>query len=174
MWTPYGVLLGEFIFPVFWGGVHVVQMEQLESMQTPDGLHKDSGQKIGWATTKKKCLDSTWAPGIDLDSTWNLWGRVKSSQLVVLRAEMVKESQWADDLSEIWTWGMHISSTLQCPTYSCRYPVIPMEFHWNKNGTKQTKVGILLYLSQFSSCADIYTFLFPCHFYTMFTPVHNP
>ena len=76
-------------------------MEQLESMQTPDGLHKDSGQKIGWATTKKNCLDSTWAPGIDLDSTWNLWGRVKSSQLVVLRAEMVKESQWADDLSGI-------------------------------------------------------------------------
>ena len=76
-------------------------MEQLEPMRTPDGLHKDSGQKIGWATTKKKRLESTWARGIDLDSTWNLWGRVNSSQLVKLRAEIVKESQWADDLSEI-------------------------------------------------------------------------
>ena len=54
MWTPYGVLLGEFIFPVFRGGVHVVQMEQLESNWTPHGLHIDSRQKIGWATTKKK------------------------------------------------------------------------------------------------------------------------
>ena len=54
MWTPYGVLLGGFIFPVFRGGVHVVQMEQLESNQTLHGLHMDSGQKIGWATTKKK------------------------------------------------------------------------------------------------------------------------
>ena len=51
MWTPYGVLL---IFPVFRGGVHVVQMEQLESNRTPHGVHMDSGQKIGWATTKKK------------------------------------------------------------------------------------------------------------------------
>ena len=51
MWTPYGVLLGD---PVFWGGVHVVQMEQLESNWTPHGLHMDSGQKIGWATTQKK------------------------------------------------------------------------------------------------------------------------
>ena len=38
MWTPYGVLLGEFIFPVFRGGVHVVQMEQLESNWTPHGI----------------------------------------------------------------------------------------------------------------------------------------
>ena len=58
-------------------------------------------------------------------------------------------------------------STLQCPTYSCRNPVIPqefqwnplipvefqwnsqestgipLEFHWNKTGIKQTKVEIL-------------------------------
>ena len=65
-------------------------------------------------------------------------------------------------------------STLQCPTYSCRNPVIPVEFHWNKNGIKQTKVEILIYLSHFSSCADIYTFLFLCHFYTMFTPILYP
>ena len=26
---------------------------------------------------------------------------------------------------------------------------IPLEFHWNKNGIKQTKVEILIYLSQF-------------------------
>ena len=51
MWTPYGVLLGD---PVFRGGVHVVQMEQLESNWTPHGLHMDSGQKIGWDTTQKK------------------------------------------------------------------------------------------------------------------------
>ena len=78
----------------------------------------------------------------------------------------------------------HVRSTLQCPTYSCRNlvipvefqwnPVIPLEFHWNKNGIKQTKVEILIYLSQFSSCADIYTFLFPCHLYSMFTPVLYP
>ena len=70
MWTPYGVLLGD---PVFQGGVHVVQMEQLESNWTPHGLHMDSGQKIGWATTQKKMSK------VHMDSTWNLWGRVKSS-----------------------------------------------------------------------------------------------
>ena len=67
---------------------------------------------------------------------------------------------------------------LQESSHSSRIPVesigIPLEFHWNKNGIKHTKVDILLYLSQFSSCADIYTFLFPCHFYTMFTPVLYP
>ena len=42
MWSPYGVLLGQFIFPVFRGGVHVVQMEQLESSWTPHGLHMES------------------------------------------------------------------------------------------------------------------------------------
>ena len=51
---------------------------------------------------------------------------------------------------------------------------ILVEFHWHENGIKQTKVEILIYLSQFSSCADIYTFLFPCHFYSMFTPVLYP
>ena len=35
MCTPYGVLLGD---PVFRGGVHVVQMEQLESNWTPHGF----------------------------------------------------------------------------------------------------------------------------------------
>ena len=93
---------------------------------------------------------------------------------------------------------MHDPSTLQCPTYSCRNPAgirsfqwnsggihrNPQEFHWNpagiqsfqwnKNGIKQTKVEILIYLSQFLSCADIYTFLFPCHFYSSFTPVLYP
>ena len=72
----------------------------------------------------------------------------------------------------------HSSGILQESSHSNRIPVesigIPLEFHWNKNGIKHTKVEILLYLSQFSSCADIYTFLFPCHFYTMFTPVLNP
>ena len=54
MWTPYGVLLGDFIFPVFRCGLHVVQMEQLESRWTPVGLQMDSRQKFGWATTKEK------------------------------------------------------------------------------------------------------------------------
>ena len=71
MWTPYGVLLGD--------PVHVVQMEQLESNWTPHGLHMDSGQKIGWATTQKKMSK------VHMDSTWNLWGRVKSSQVVAWR-----------------------------------------------------------------------------------------
>ena len=31
-------------------------------------------------------------------------------------------------------------STLQCPTYSCRNLVIPVEFCWNSTGIKQTKV----------------------------------
>ena len=45
--------LAEWI-PVFRGGVHVVQMEQLDYNWTPHVLHMDSRQKIGWATTKKK------------------------------------------------------------------------------------------------------------------------
>ena len=57
--------------------------------------------------------------------------------------------------------------TLQCPTYSCRNPVIPVEstgipqeFHWNKNGIKQTKVEILIYLSQFLKlCRSIQFYL---------------
>ena len=72
MWTPYGVLLDEFIFPVFQGGFHVVQMEQLESNRTPHGVHMDSGQKIGWATTKKKMskvhMDSRDWPGLHMES----------------------------------------------------------------------------------------------------------
>ena len=67
MWTPYGVLLGEFIFPVFRGGVHVVQMEQLESTWILD-------KKLAGLPPKKKCLKSTWTPGIDLDSTWTPHG----------------------------------------------------------------------------------------------------
>ena len=40
--------------PVFRGGVLVVQVEQPDSNWTPHGLHMDSRQKIGWATTKDK------------------------------------------------------------------------------------------------------------------------
>ena len=54
MRTPCGVLLGDFIFPVFQCGLHVVQMEQQDSRWTPVGLQMDSRQKIGWATTKEK------------------------------------------------------------------------------------------------------------------------
>ena len=59
-------------------------------------------------------------------------------------------------------------STLQCPTYSCRNPVIPVEFHWNKNEIKQTKVEILIYLTQFLKlCRYI-------HFSAIFTQVLYP
>ena len=72
---------------------------------------------------------------------------------------------------------------------SCRNPVIPVEFRWNpqeSTGIPVESIGMrmessrlrlkysFIYLSQFSSCADIYTFLFPCHFYSMFTPVLYP
>ena len=50
MWSQAGLL----IKPVVRGGVHVVQMEQLESNWTPDGLQMDSRQKFGWDATKKK------------------------------------------------------------------------------------------------------------------------
>ena len=50
---------------------------------SPAGLHMDStwilDKKLAGLPPKKKSLKSTWTPGIDLDSTWNLWGRVKSS-----------------------------------------------------------------------------------------------
>ena len=36
-------------------------------------------KKLAGLPPKKKCLKSTWTPGIDLDSTWNLWGTIKSS-----------------------------------------------------------------------------------------------
>ena len=44
MWIPYGVWLGEFIFPCVlrWSPCY------------PDGLWMDSRQKIGWAVTKEK------------------------------------------------------------------------------------------------------------------------
>ena len=54
MWTPYGVLLGEFIFPVFQGGVHVVQMEQLESNWTPHGLTWILDKTLAGLPQKKK------------------------------------------------------------------------------------------------------------------------
>ena len=45
------------------------------------------------------------------------------------------------------------SGILQESSHSRGIPVdscgIPLEFHWNKNGIKQTKVEILIYLSQF-------------------------
>ena len=48
------------------------------------GVQPDStctlDKKLAGLPPKKKCLKSTWTPGIDLDSTWNLWGRVKSSK----------------------------------------------------------------------------------------------
>ena len=88
MWTPYGVLLGDFIFPVFWCGLHVVQMEQLESRWTPVELQMDSRQKSGWATTKEKMskvhMDSRSWPGVHMESTWNMWGSVKSSLSTIL------------------------------------------------------------------------------------------
>ena len=46
-----------------------------------------------------------------------------------------------------------------------RNPVIPVEFHWNKNGIKQTKVAILIYLSQFLKlCRYIHFSLFSLPF----------
>ena len=67
--------LGWHKTPVFWGGVHVVQMEQLEANWTPDRLQMDSGQKIGWVVTKEKLSK------LQVESTWNMWGSVKSSSL---------------------------------------------------------------------------------------------
>ena len=50
---------------------------------SPTGLHMNStwilDKKLAGLPPKKICLKSTWTLGIDLDSTWNLWGRVKSS-----------------------------------------------------------------------------------------------
>ena len=103
--------------PVFWGGVHVVQMEQLESNWTPHGLHMDSRQKIGWASTQKKLckihMDSGDWPGLHLDSTWNLWGRVKSSTyacigLIVIPMLYLKSLLFWSSVSPVpvmfWSW----------------------------------------------------------------------
>ena len=50
---------------------------------TPTGLHMDStwilDKKLDGLLPEKKSPKSTWPLRIDLDSTWNLWGRVKSS-----------------------------------------------------------------------------------------------
>ena len=55
---------------------------------------------------------------------------------------------------------------------------ILLEFHWNSTGIRMESSRLRLKYSfiqvSFSSCADMYTFLFPCHFYTMFTPVLYP
>ena len=50
---------------------------------SPSGLLLDSiwilDKKLAGLPPKKKCLNSTWTPGVDLKSTWNMWGSVKSS-----------------------------------------------------------------------------------------------
>ena len=38
-----------------------------------------SDKKLAGLPPKKKYLNSTWTPGVDLESTWNMWGSVKSS-----------------------------------------------------------------------------------------------
>jgi len=71
-------------FPVFWGGVHSVQMSppggQPDSRQTPGGLHTN----IWLGCHQRK--NGGWTPGLHLDSArlrvesnWNMWGSVKSS-----------------------------------------------------------------------------------------------
>ena len=53
------------------------------SSWSPGGLLLDSrwilDKKLAGLPPKKKCLNSTWTPGVDLESTWNMWGSVKSS-----------------------------------------------------------------------------------------------
>jgi len=64
MWSPYGVWLGEFIFPC-------------NPRWTPGGLQMDSrwilDKELAGLTPKKK------RSKVHLESTWNLWLRVKSS-----------------------------------------------------------------------------------------------
>ena len=55
----------------------------------------------------------------------------------------------------------------------------PQESHWNSTGIRMESNRLRLNYSfiqvSFSSCAEIYTFLFfPCNFHTMFTPVLYP
>ena len=63
-------------FPVFRGGVNMDKW-------TPGGLQVDSrwilDKELAGLTPKKKGQKSTWTPGIHMESTWNLWLRVKSS-----------------------------------------------------------------------------------------------
>ena len=84
-WTPCGVwLISSVACVLMWspccpGGATGVQ---LDSRWTPDGLQVDSRwilyKKLAGLPPKKNCLNSTWTPGVDLESTWNMWGSVKS------------------------------------------------------------------------------------------------
>jgi hypothetical protein len=76
MWSPYGVWLGEFIFPCI-------------PRWTPAGVQLDSRwildkELAGLTPIKKRSkvhLDSRNPPGVHLESTWNLWLKVKSSAI---------------------------------------------------------------------------------------------
>ena len=104
------------------------------------------------------------------------WAKTMAHQMTA--HDMISRQRWWQALaSELLLLPPHFipltpPSTLQCPTYSCRNPAGIRSFQWNpagiqsfqwnssgipvesigilnKNGIKQTKVEILIYLSQF-------------------------
>jgi len=89
MWSPYGVWLGEFIFPCIprWTPDGL----QMDSRWTPDGLQVDSrwtlDKELAGLTPKKK------RSKVHMESTWNLWLRVKSSQFPLYSVQILPECQ---------------------------------------------------------------------------------
>jgi hypothetical protein len=66
------------------GGVHM----------SPCGVHMDFVQNCGLGSFSDGLhLDSTWTCGVQVDSIWNLWGRVNYTKKRTLQTFIMKEGR---------------------------------------------------------------------------------